>query len=261
MKLLGIGADAKTVKGQKKGYLTAITYLAPSDASGVTNTCPSASRGCRRACLFTSGRGRMSNVMEARINKTKFFVNDQVVFMLQLKKEITAFIKKASKLDLIPCVRLNGTSDIAWEDIKLDGKNIMEHFPSLQFYDYTKRLTRMVVWLAGGMPDNYHLTFSRSESTSDKVVRDILKEGGNVAVVYADELPASDFGFVEVINGDESDLRFRDKQGVIVGLVYKRTTETIDDAVESGFVLHGNIEKRVQASLDKMKGENAVAIT
>lgn len=236
MKLLGIGSDAKTVKGQKKGYLTAITYLAPSDASGVTNTCPSASKGCRKACLFTSGRGRMSNVMEARINKTKFFVNDEEAFMLQLKKENTAFIKRASKLNLIPCERLNGTSDIAWEDIELDGKNIMEHFPDLQFYDYTKRLTRMVVWLAGGMPKNYHLTFSRSENTSEKAVRDILKEGGNVAVVYADALPAYDFG-AEVINGDESDLRFKDKRGVIVGLVYKRSAEKIDDAIESGFVL------------------------
>jgi len=260
MKLLGIGSDAKTVKGEKKGYLTAITYLAPSDASGVTNTCPSASKGCRKACLFTSGRGRMSNVMEARINKTKFFVEDEIAFMLQLKKEIVAFIKKASKLNLIPCVRLNGTSDIAWEDIKLDGKNIMEHFVDLQFYDYTKRLTRMVVWLAGGMPKNYHLTFSRSETTSDKAVRDILKEGGNVAVVYADELPASDFGFVEVVNGDESDLRFRDRTGVIVGLVYKRTTETIDNAIESGFVLHGSIANRVQARLNKTKGKDAMVI-
>ena len=213
MKLLGIDTNAKTVKGQKKGYLTAITYLAPSDASGVTNTCPSASRGCRRACLFTSGRGRMSNVMEARINKTKLFVEDQTAFMLQLKKEITAFIKKASKLNLIPCVRLNGTSDIAWEDIKLDGKNIMEYFSDLQFYDYTKRLARVAAYANGKLPKNYHLTFSRSENTGDETVKDILNRGVNVAVVYADELPAYDFGFVEVINGDESDLRFRDKMG------------------------------------------------
>ena len=260
MKLLGIGSDAKTVKGEKKGYLTAITYLAPSDASGVTNTCPSASRGCRKACLFTSGRGRMSNVMEARINKTKFFVDNQESFMLQLEKEIVAFIKKASKLDLIPCVRLNGTSDIAWEDIKLEGKNIMERFAGLQFYDYTKRLSRVADYANGKLPKNYHLTFSRSENTSDETVKDILNRGVNVAVVYADELPASDFGFVEVINGDESDLRFRDKMGVIVGLIYKRTTETIDDAIESGFVLHGRFTNRVQARLDKTKGKDAMVI-
>jgi hypothetical protein len=235
MKLLGIGSDAKTVKGQKKGYLTAITYLAPSDASGVTNTCPSASKGCRKACLFTSGRGRMSNVMQARINKTKFFVDDENAFMLQLKKENTAFIKRASKLNLIPCERLNGTSDIAWEDIKLDGKNIMEHFPDLQFYDYTKRLPRIADYANGKLPKNYHLTFSRSENTGDETVKDILNRGVNVATVYADELPAYDFG-AEVINGDESDLRFKDKRGVIVGLVYKRSAEKIDDAIESGFV-------------------------
>ena len=29
MKLLSIGSDAKTVKGEKRGYLTGICYLAP----------------------------------------------------------------------------------------------------------------------------------------------------------------------------------------------------------------------------------------
>ena len=47
MNLLSIGSDAKTVKGQKYGYYTGIQYLAPSNASGVINTCPNASKGCR----------------------------------------------------------------------------------------------------------------------------------------------------------------------------------------------------------------------
>jgi hypothetical protein len=220
MKLLGIDTNAKTVKGRKKGYITAITYLAPSDASGVTNTCPNASKGCRAACLFTAGRGRMSNVMQARINKTKFFVEDPNLFMDQLICETSSFIKRAEKKGMIPCERLNGTSDIAWEEILVDGKSIMEHFPNLQFYDYTKRPTRMKAFTGGKLPANYHLTFSRSETTKDSTIKAILRDGGNVAVVYLGELPKEDFG-AEVINGDESDLTFTYKSGVIVGLTAK----------------------------------------
>lgn len=132
MKILGIDNNAKTVKGRKKQFSTAIIYLAPSNASGVTNTCTSASRGCRAACLFTSGRGRMNPIREARINKTKFLVNEEEKFLRQLWKETDNHIKLSNKKGLIPCERLNGTSDLRWEDYKLDGQNIFESFQDLQ---------------------------------------------------------------------------------------------------------------------------------
>tara|TARA_Y100000310_G_C20477094_1_gene712933 strand:- start:154 stop:891 length:738 start_codon:yes stop_codon:yes gene_type:complete len=224
MKLLGIDNNAKTVKGQKKGYRTAIMYLAPSNVSGAGNTCTSASKGCRNSCLYLSGRGRMNPIQEARINKTKFFFNNSEEFLLQLEKETAAFIKSSNKKDLIPCERLNGTSDVKWEDILFDdGLNIFQKFPELQFYDYTKHFSRAIKFAKGELPSNYHLTFSRSENTSDEQVVTLLGWGVNVAVVYDDELPAQDFGGWEVVNGDENDLRFKDKQGKIVGLVYKNT--------------------------------------
>ena len=220
-KILGIDNNAKTIKGRKKQYSTAIIYLAPSNASGVTNTCTSASKECRKACLFTSGRGRMSPIQEARINKTKFLVNDEETFLRQLWKETNNHIKLSNKKGLIPCERLNGTSDLRWEDYKLEGQNIFESFQDLQFYDYTKHLDRAVAFANGKLPSNYHLTFSRSENTSDATVRDLLKRGVNVAVVYHKELPQEDFGGFEVINGDETDLRFADPMGKVVGLKYK----------------------------------------
>lgn len=236
MKLLGIDTNAKTKKGQKKGYRTAITYLAPSDASGVMNTCPAASKGCRVACLFTSGRGRMNPIMEARINKTKFLFNDQQGFLDQLAKELASHIKSSARKDLTPTARLNGTSDIDWENYIYPetGLNVFDSFPSLQFYDYTKRVGRMANFLRGSLPKNYHLTFSYSENTSEDTVIDILGKGGNVAVVYKDELPPFDFGGWEVINGDEDDLRFLDGQGEIVGLKYKQTVASEDQW--NGFV-------------------------
>ena len=238
MKLLGIDTNAKTRKGQKKGYMTGISYLAPSNASGVMNTCPSASKGCRAACLFTSGRGRMNMVMEARINKTKLFASDSESYLKQLKREIEALVKRTIKIGKIACVRLNGTSDIAWEEYLLDGKSIFDHFPDTQFYDYTKRVSRMGAYLIGELPKNYHLTFSYSERYSseegENVIKTILDKGGNVAVVYKDALPKEDFGGVGVLNGDEDDLRFLDVVGKIVGLVYKRSAASEDEW--NGFV-------------------------
>ena len=116
MKLLGIDTNAKTVKGEKLGYMTGILYLAPSDLS-TYQVCAKASAGCREACLYTAGRGAMSNVQKARIAKTRFFFEDRHAFMAQLVVEIKALIKKARKAGMIPVVRLNGTSDIPWKHI------------------------------------------------------------------------------------------------------------------------------------------------
>ncbi len=220
-KILGIDNNAKTIKGRKKQFSTAIIYLAPSNASGVTNTCTSASKECRKACLFTSGRGRMSPIQEARINKTKFLVNHEETFLRQLWKETSNHIKLSNKKGLIPCERLNGTSDLAWENYRLDGQNIFQAFQDLQFYDYTKHLSRAVAFANGKLPSNYHLTFSKSENTSDEQVAQLLGWGVNVAVVYWKHLPETDFGGFEVINGDENDLRFADPLGKVVGLKYK----------------------------------------
>lgn len=231
MKLLGIGSDSKTSKGEKFGYLTGILYLAPSDVSAIINTCPHASKGCRLACLYTAGRGAFSNVQKARIEKTRRFVQEREAFLWDLQADIFALIRKAEKLGKVPCVRLNGTSDIAWEDIKLpDGKNIMETFKSVQFYDYTKNARRMRDSLYPDWPSNYHLTFSRSES-NQKDCLDILNKGGNVAAVFR-VVPPESFG-VPVVDGDLSDLRFLDPRGVVVGL--KAKGKARQDL--SGFVL------------------------
>ena len=219
MNLLSVGSDAKTIKGEKLGYFTGIQYLAPSNVSGVINTCPKASKGCRLACLFTAGRaGIFKKINEARIRKTLMFVNNRSDYFTALVKDINSLIKKAGKANYTPCVRLNGTSDIKWENEKIDTQTIMEKFSSVQFYDYTKDFARMMDFLTGKMPTNYHLTFSRSES-NQKEVEQVLKAGGNVAAVFK-ELPETYLGY-KVINGDESDLRFTDEKNVVVGLTAK----------------------------------------
>ena len=211
MKLLTLG-NTKTTKGEAQGYLTFILHLAPSTLSGY-NTCPSASAGCASACLNTAGRGRFTAIQEARVKKTRWFFEDRETFMAQLVKDVEAAIRKAGREGMTPVFRLNGTSDIRWETVPVEGfRNIMEKFPQVQFYDYTKLTNRRDI------PANYHLTFSRSETNEIDAIR-MLGQGMNVAVVF-DELPAKWAG-VKVIDGTETDLRFLDEQCVIVGLVAK----------------------------------------
>ena len=218
--LLSINSDTKTSKGTKFGYLTGILYLAPAKISG-RNFCPNASKGCAEACLYSAGRGKFSNVQQARIKKSRYFIEHKAEFMLNLVNSIQKLIKKAGRDNLIPVVRLNGTSDIAWENIKIyDNKSIFEIFPELQFYDYTKSYKRLINSSININIDNYHLTFSRSESNDHEVrVLNHYEPNKNIAVVF-DKLPVKYLGR-KVINGDLSDLRFKDDDGVIVGLIAK----------------------------------------
>ena len=138
--------------------------------------------------------------------------------MRLIVKDIEALIRKADRLGVKPCVRLNGTSDIQWETIELDnGKNIFEEFPNVIFYDYTKIPTRKVSKFK-----NYHLTWSYSEANQKYAdyFKTALDKGMNVAVVFKNELPVS-YKNTRVINGDKDDLRFLDDKGVIVGLKAK----------------------------------------
>jgi hypothetical protein len=214
LKLLSTG-NPKLMKGEKQGYLSFVLHLAPSILSGF-NTCPMASAGCASACLNTAGRGGMfrkgettNAIQEARIRKTRQFFNDREAFMSQLVKDITLAIKQADRKGMIPVFRLNGTSDIRWENVQAgDFDNVMEMFPAVQFYDYTKLPNRR------NIPRNYHLTFSRSESNEHLIPSDL-----NVAVVF-DKLPTTYLGR-PVVNGDDTDLRFLDPVGVVVGLKAK----------------------------------------
>jgi hypothetical protein len=208
-------ANPKIQKGTKLGYLSFILHLAPADLSG-KETCPKRTVGCTAACLNTAGRGGMfkrgentNMIQKARIRKTQYFFNQRQDFMLDLKKDIEKAIKMAAKLNLTPVFRLNGTSDLSWEKYDmLPGLNVFECFPNVQFYDYTKVLGRKVKGLA-----NYHLTFSKADG-NDSDVADALLQGMSVVAVY-DKIPAG------VPSADETDLRFLDPKGVMLGLKAK----------------------------------------
>ena len=233
--ILLTAGNAKIVKGEKLGYITKGLHFAPANLSG-HEVCRWRSKGCTMSCLNTAGRGQMQNTQDARIAKTKLFFEKQFDFLVKLSKEITSSIKSAVKKEMEAVFRLNLTSDITWEFVFFDEEKpqtIFDKFPETQFYDYTKSFQRMAQFLNGEMPSNYHLTFSRSEN-NQKLVEMVLEMGGNVAVVFRDRLPKTWKGF-EVINGDENDLRFLDKQGVVVGLIEKGMAKKD----KTGFVQEG----------------------
>lgn len=212
--------NAKTTKGESLGWLTGILYLAPYTLSG-RNVCPFASPECIKLCLNTAGMGIFDNVQQARINKTKLFHADPKAFVEGLDGDIIRARRKAERLAMRLAIRLNGTSDAPWE--KLGGekkRSIMLRHPDLTFYDYTKNPHRMTAFLDGEMPENYKLTFSRSESNED-IADGFVRRGGNVAAVFSTkkgrDLPDT-YLDAPVIDGDTHDLRFLDPSGVVVGL-------------------------------------------
>lgn len=230
-KLLSVGTNAKTIKGDGKKYKTAIIYMIPNE-----KICPMSGANmanCRVGCLVNAGLASVyKTINQARQRRTDLYENDQKLFLEILNKEIKRFINYCEKRDITPCIRLNGTSDIDYERL-ID----MESYNAI-FYDYTKRPNR----LDKKLPKNYHLTVSYSQATEryQNIVEDAIKKHSNinVAVVFRDKkkIPIS-FLNKSVIDGNKDDLRFLDRKGSIVGL-YARGKEAKKD--QSGFVIDAN---------------------
>lgn len=230
-KLLSVGQDAKTVKGEALGVRTAIMYLAPATASGA-DVCVHASPNCAAVCLaLHAGRLAMRVAQDAQIRRTKFFFADRRRFLAVLAKEIQAFRRKTLSLGMHPAIRLNGASDLTFEGIY---KDLHDVFGDVTFYDYTKNVRRAHRYLEGKLPENYHLTLSRSE-TNEAECLGYLRAGGNVAAVFLEALPEEWRGF-KVVNGDAHDFRVpqHDGRGVVIGLKAKGRKAKLD---ESGFVI------------------------
>lgn len=237
-KLLGIDTNAKTIKGEKYNIKTAILYLMPAKQSGV-QLCPMAKlAGCEKACLFTAGRGAMSNVMLSRLRKTLYFNQYREQFMLQLQSELIRERAKAKRQGYKLVVRLNGTSDIKWENVAIGDsyRNIMQALPDVQFYDYTKIANRNK-----GLPANYDLTFSYSGVEAyQPYVAKAVANGERIAVVFRNRaiveamLANGDtFLGLPIVDGDDTDIRHLDAKGVIVAL-YAKGKARKD---QSGFVV------------------------
>ena len=216
--------NAKTIKGESLGWVTAIRYLAPSDESGRWNVCPNAGH-CASVCLYTAGRGIFASTQAARIRKTVWRMTDKRGHFAAARAEIALASKRASLTDMKLAVRVNGTSDLPGDAVAL-----ANDFPGIVFYDYTKVVSHARAFADGRLPPNLHVTLSYDSATVPwNVAEPLLSRGVNVAVAFAvrkgEPLPEYWRG-VPVIDGDAHDLRFLDRRGVVVGLRAKGAAKT-----------------------------------
>ena len=135
--------NAKTIKGEKRGYKTFVLYLASGDKSlkeygkaGGLDVCPNKSRACFTFCLDNAGRGRFDHVKLARLVKTKRYRLDPAKFTREVSQELARKVKwwSSNRPAWQLVLRADGTSDIGI------GRRICQDHPSVQFMDYTKHL-------------------------------------------------------------------------------------------------------------------------
>jgi len=228
-KLLNID-NPKTVKGEKYGIRTAVLYGSPAETSGVNLCAMYKVAGCGDACLNTAGRGAMSSVQMSRLRKTLFMLQHWDAFKAMLMSEVLAHAKYCAKHDLRCAVRLNGTTDIRWENKLWDDMVSLHREHGVQWYDYTKIANRMVPDLS-----IYDLTFSYSGVEQyQRYAQTAIDMGMRLAVVfrYRTQIPKHFMG-MDVVDGDDSDLRFLEPQGVVSALYAKG--KAVRDT--SGFVI------------------------
>ncbi len=216
-KLLNID-NPKTVKGQKYGVRTAVLYLSPASSSGVNMCAMAVEAACIEACLNTAGRGAMTGVQMSRLRKTLFMLQYWAVFEAMLLGEIQVHANYCRKHGYKCAVRLNGTSDVRWELKIWDDMVFFNRMYEVYFYDYTKIANRLV-------PDSsvYDLTFSYSGVEKYQRHVDTARAMGmRLAVVfrYRTQIPKTFLG-MDVVDGDDSDLRFLEPQGVVSALYAK----------------------------------------
>lgn len=201
-----LSTNPKTEKSKVQTY---ILHLSPADTSGV-NVCAGAGN-CKRICLHFAGNPvYMTNKQAARIRRTLAFASDKQRFARLI---VCAILDKINKNSGNPiAIRLNGTSDIAWENVDftitpafvrfcrvkfghelpIGKRNIFEVFNclvandssvSVKFYDYTKIKRNWGECKRLG----YHLTFSFDgwdNASNLKLCREALNNGINVAAAF-----------------------------------------------------------------------------
>jgi len=228
--------NPKASKAFEYGWLNGILYMAPSDTAGVGDLCVFAG-ACKALCLGEhSGQASMrkegqdNNVTLARKARAKMYQRSRQAFLAYVHKDVARLARIARKLGLKLCYRFNGSTDVG---VPLA---LILAFPDVTFIDYTKNPNRMMQYLQGKLPANYHMTFSR-DVHNERLAERFLQLGGNVAVVGDIDSIASDIlRSAPRVNGDAHDIRIPelDGRGKVIVLTPKGHKAARDT---SGFVL------------------------
>ena len=228
--LLSKGGNTKTDKNE---YLTYNLSLAPYTLNNKgVNMCPMASQGCATACLNETGRGVFSNVSQARINKTNYYVYDRINFLDQLSQEIIGVASRTHRTGEMVALRLNTYSDqdFVYKLRKYVDMDVLndDFYSKILFYDYTAMPNKVKRYIG----TTYYHALSRKEDNEQDVL-DVLGMGGNVAAVFRSKLPKTYKGY-PVVDGDKTDLEMTKHKGVVLGLIAKGKKAKNDT---SGFVI------------------------
>jgi hypothetical protein len=239
-----LGENLKTEKSSGEGVMTKGLFLAPHATSGLHgfDICPKASSQCREDCLgLTAGgnRAHADHSLSSKVYRTHFLAKHPEHFARILDNEIGNHTRSAKKEGMKAGIRLNGTSDLAWEK---NAPHLFERHPETQFYDYTKMSNRVG---RRDNPSNYHLTLSHTGTdhaeSNDREVAKTLSRGHGVAMVYQRGKSVPKPTHVEdvktgrrypILNGDKDDNTFDrhesaglseggQGQGVVSGLQLK----------------------------------------
>jgi hypothetical protein len=207
---------------KNKAVLTYGVYLAPANMSGY-EVCPN-SQYCREFCLNGSGHNKVdilagkNRIQTARIRKTRFLFENRDLFVQVLIHEIKKWQRVAEKRGMEFAVRFNCTSDVS-PLFLVDpetGKNILELFPEVQFYDYTKVKSRFSI--CRRYP-NYDLTYSYN-GHNEADCMEVLANGGKVAVVFSGNKLPKTFWNYPVEDGNNDDVRYKNSPSSVIGLHY-----------------------------------------
>ena len=226
-----VSMTVKHLKSLKYGELTLTVYMAPAKMSGY-EVCPGRNAECTRLCLNQSGKNigpqkiKGDFINKSRITKTKLFFEERDFFMDWLVAEIEAAKRKATRMTYKLSIRLNNTSDISPEEFTRNGKNILQMYPEIQFYDYTKVPSRVDLMKKY---DNYDVTFSYTGYNLTEC-QEMLLNKIRVAVVFKN-VPEVWEGH-KVIDGDKYDMRHKDDNDVIVGLKYKTVRNKLNSNIK-----------------------------
>ena len=100
------------------------------------NRCTFSTRGCRKACLYTSGHGTVPKTMKGRVARTIFSQVDTLSWFVIVYRQLRAKNRTATRTGVPHMVRMCGTEDLAYELHPI--MSMLFDLVSLRFDDYTK---------------------------------------------------------------------------------------------------------------------------
>ena len=244
--ILGTNTKMEKLPNGREVINSGVT-MAPSKRSKIVNVCEWASAACIATCvLWFAGRRAAAKMRECARNITALWFFWPERFYARYDRELANQERRAAAAGVESYNRPNVASD-------LNHDRIVAKHPRTTFYDYTAGFVRMLQYLMGELPPNYHLTFSVKESTPYEHVREVISRGGNVAVVVDSYYwgPTKRYGLmparavfqtadgesfsVDVVHGDRHDIRTPefDGRGKMIGLLLKAQSNKVKELARS----------------------------